>query len=214
MTKPTTPAVPTPPSNSTLAQVEDVRLDSLPRKFNGVEMTDVPIPSAAPLGDLAGNRAARQAQPEAAPAASPLSEAESSGLSEAESYSLGTASADTDHTPQPLGTEPLNSLKEDWQLRTNDQGFACGVGLSIEPCPVTTRLKMTLHSVCELQSSPDDPLTRCTFGAVYSPNPTEEDGVFGKYTPFGSLSYNVRSDIAEGLEVGEAYYVDITKVPA
>lgn len=79
----------------------------------------------------------------------------------------------------------------------------------------TTRLKMTLHSVTPVEgTASDDPLTRCTFGAVYSPNPTEEDGVFGKYTPFGSLTYNVRSDIAEGLQVGTAYYVDITQVPA
>lgn len=78
----------------------------------------------------------------------------------------------------------------------------------------TTRLKMTLHSLTKLDGDADNPLTRCTFGAVYSANPTEEDGVFGKYTPYGSLSYNVRSDIAAHLEEGEAYYVDITKVPS
>lgn len=38
--------------------------------------------------------------------------------------------------------------------------------------------------------------------------------MFGKYTPYGSLSYNVRSDIAAHLEEGEAYYIDITKVPS
>lgn len=78
----------------------------------------------------------------------------------------------------------------------------------------TTRLKMTLQAVSDIPGDADNPLTRCTFGAVYSPNPTEEDGIFGKYTPFGQLTYNVRSDIAEGLEVGQAYYVDITKVPS
>ncbi|AUM59713.1 hypothetical protein HOS55_gp111 [Pseudomonas phage PMBT3] len=78
----------------------------------------------------------------------------------------------------------------------------------------TTRLKMTLQALSDIPGDADNPLTRCTFGAVYSPNPTEEDGVFGKYTPFGQLTYNVRSDIAEGLEVGQAYYVDITKVPS
>lgn len=78
----------------------------------------------------------------------------------------------------------------------------------------TTRLKMTLQALSDIPGDADNPLTRCTLGAVYSPNPTEEDGVFGKYTPFGQLTYNVRSDIAEGLEVGQAYYVDITKVPS
>jgi hypothetical protein len=89
----------------------------------------------------------------------------------------------------------------------------CGMGLHIEPATPrrTTRLKMTLHSLTPNVGSADDPLTRCTFGAVYSPNPTEEDGVFGKYTPYGSLSYNVRSDIAAHLEQGKAYYVDITE---
>jgi hypothetical protein len=78
--------------------------------------------------------------------------------------------------------------------------------------PRTTRLKMTLHAVAPVEGDADNPLTRCTFGAVYSPNPTEEDGVFGKYTPYGCLTYNVRSDIAQGLQVGQAYYVDITPV--
>ena len=77
-----------------------------------------------------------------------------------------------------------------------------------------TRLKMTLQSVVDLPGDADNPLTRCTFGAVYSPNPTDEDGVFGKYTPYGSLSYNVRSDLTKALEVGAAYYVDIQKVPS
>lgn len=77
-----------------------------------------------------------------------------------------------------------------------------------------TRLKMTLQSVVDLPGDADNPLTRCTFGAVYSPNPTEEDGVFGKYTPYGQLSYNVRSDLTKALEVGAAYYVDIQKVPS
>lgn len=86
-------------------------------------------------------------------------------------------------------------------------------GLQIQPgrSRLTTRLKMTLHSLVPNIGSADDPLTRCTFGAVYSSNPTEEDGVFGKYTPYGSLSYNVRSDIAAHLVPGKAYYVDISE---
>lgn len=79
--------------------------------------------------------------------------------------------------------------------------------------PRVTRLKMTLHSAVELQSSGHDPLTRCTFGAVYSPNPSEEDHVYGNATPYGALSYNVRSELAADLVVGQAYYVDIHPVP-
>ena len=77
------------------------------------------------------------------------------------------------------------------------------------PARMVTRLKMTLHSLTPLNTAADDPLTRCTFGAVYSSNPTEEDAVYGKYTPYGSLSYNVRSDIAAHLVEGKAYYIDI-----
>ena len=77
-----------------------------------------------------------------------------------------------------------------------------------------TRLKMTLHNVEPLTSSGHSPLTRCTFGAVYSATPGEEDKVYGDATPYGSLSYNVRSELATALEVGAAYYIDIQKVPS
>ncbi|QBJ04446.1 hypothetical protein HOV23_gp127 [Pseudomonas phage Lana] len=80
-------------------------------------------------------------------------------------------------------------------------------------CQRTTRLKMTLHYLDVLPGDADNPLTRCTFGAVYSKDKTEEDYVFGKYTPYGNLSYNVRSDLAEHLVVGQAYYIDIHAVP-
>lgn len=79
--------------------------------------------------------------------------------------------------------------------------------------PRVTRLKMTLHYLDAVPGDADNPLTRCTFGAVYSKEKTEEDYVFGKYTPYGNLSYNVRSDLAEHLVVGQAYYVDIHPVP-
>lgn len=127
---------------------------------------------------------------------------------------LGTAPADTDHTPRPIGTAPADADHTPHPFAVvNENGLICGI--RIEPGEPTTRLKMTLHAVTPVEgTASDDPLTRCTFGAVYSPNPTEEDGVFGKYTPFGSLTYNVRSDLAEKLEVGQAYYVDITKVPS
>jgi len=118
-------------------------------------------------------------------------------------------------TPQPLGpchisepriasltlpqAEPANPAPPEEYLKP-----ATGT-----PGRRVTRLKMTLHSVMELNTSSDDPLTRCTFGAVYSSNPTEEDAVYGKYTPYGTLTYNVRSDIAANLVQGQAYYIDI-----
>lgn len=74
-----------------------------------------------------------------------------------------------------------------------------------------TRLKMTLHNVSVLENPA---LTRCTFGAVYSSTPGEEDKVYGDATPYGALSYNVRSELAEALEVGAAYFIDIQKVPS
>ena len=167
------------PETGTLAKIEDIALTDLPKKFNGVEMTEVNIPSSAAIDSnvpVVGGVGALN-------------------LSAAEAYAL---------TQEKVVAEDQAIVDEQDAVHRAEQ-FAAPVK--------TTRLKMTLHSVCELQSSPDDPLTRCTFGAVYSPNPTEEDGVFGKYTPFGSLTYNVRSDIAEGLQVGTAYYVDITQVP-
>lgn len=169
------------PETGTLDKIEDIALTDLPRKFNGVEMTEVNIPTSAPIDSnvpVVGGVGALQ-----------LSAAEAYALTQekvvAEDQAIVDAQ-DAASAAEPIG-EPLR----------------------------TTRLKMTLHAVTPVEgAAADDPLTRCTFGAVYSPNPTEEDGVFGKYTPYGSLTYNVRSDVAEHLEVGEAYYVDITKVPA
>lgn len=131
---------------------------------------------------------------------------------------LGTAPANADHTPKPIGTASAQAdntarpLTRPFEI--DDKGRCKGMGLHVEQGVPTTRLKMTLQGLSDIPGDADNPLTRCTFGAVYSPNPTEEDGVFGKYTPFGALTYNVRSDIAQGLEVGKAYYVDITEVPS
>ena len=118
------------------------------------------------------------------------------GLSQAESYALAQAQI----------VQADQAIVDEQDAKHAPRQFARGIH--------TTRLKMTLHSLTKLDGDADNPLTRCTFGAVYSANPTEEDGVFGKYTPYGSLSYNVRSDIAAHLEEGEAYYIDITKVPS
>ena len=157
-------------------------LAKIVEKFNGVEMTDVPIPRAAALDDhVSPVRAARR---------------ERQDLSHAEAYAIDQAKV----------VAADQAVVDEQDAKSQAVQFA-------EPVR-TTRLKMTLHSLTKLEGDADNPLTRCTFGAVYSANPTEEDGVFGKYTPYGSLSYNVRSDIAAHLEEGEAYYVDITKVPS
>ena len=121
---------------------------------------------------------------------------EREGLSQAESYALAQAQV----------VQADQAVVDAQDAKHAPRQFARGIH--------TTRLKMTLHSLTKLDGDADNPLTRCTFGAVYSANPSEEDGVFGKYTPYGSLSYNVRSDIAAHLEEGEAYYIDITKVPS
>jgi hypothetical protein len=75
------------------------------------------------------------------------------------------------------------------------------------------RAKLTLHDVTDLPGDEDNPLSRLTFGAVYSADETNEDNVFGKATPYASYSLNVRRDLAAHLEPGAAYYVDIQKVP-
>lgn len=174
------------PETGTLAKIEDIALTDLPKKFNGVEMTEVSIPNSAPIDSnvpVVGGVGALN-------------------LSAAEAYAL---------TQEKVVAEDQAIVDEQDAVHHAEQ-FAAPVK--------TTRLKMTLHSVTPIVPTPtvgdgeENPLTRCTFGAVYSPNPTEEDGVFGKATPFGSLTYNVRADVAEGLQVGTAYYVDITQVPA
>lgn len=166
--------------------VDDIALKDLPRKFNGVEMTEVSIPNSAPIDSNV-------------PVVGGVG---ALNLSAAEAYAL---------TQEKVVAEDQAIVDEQDAVHRAEQ-FAAPVK--------TTRLKMTLHSVTPIVPTPtvgdgeENPLTRCTFGAVYSPNPTEEDGVFGKATPFGSLTYNVRADVAEGLQVGTAYYVDITQVPA
>lgn len=183
------------PETGTLAKIEDIALTDLPKKFNGVEMTEVNIPSSAAIDSnvpVVGGVGAL-----GSPRDLGIGDRSALQLSAAEAYAL---------TQEKVVAEDQAIVDEQDAVHRAEQ-FAAPVK--------TTRLKMTLHSVTPVEgTASDDPLTRCTFGAVYSPNPTEEDGVFGKYTPFGSLTYNVRSDIAEGLQVGTAYYVDITQVPA
>lgn len=74
-----------------------------------------------------------------------------------------------------------------------------------------SRCKMTLHGKTAVPGTGEDnPLTRLTFGAVYSADPSSEDAIYGKYTPYGSLDVNVATDRTAHLEVGKAYYVDIS----
>lgn len=74
---------------------------------------------------------------------------------------------------------------------------------------LTMRCKLILNDKSEVPSE-DNPLTRLTFGAVYSQDPSSEDSIYGKYTPMAHFSLNVRATNAEHLEVGKAYYVDIS----
>lgn len=188
------------PETGTLAKIEDIALTDLPKKFNGVEMTEVSIPHSAPIDSnvpVVGSVGAM-----GSPKDLGIGDTSALKLSAAEAYAL---------TQEKVVAEDQAIVDEQDAVHRAEQ-FAAPTK--------TTRLKMTLHSVTPIVPTPtvgegeENPLTRCTFGAVYSPNPTEEDGVFGKATPFGSLTYNVRADVAEGLQVGTAYYVDITQVPA
>lgn len=120
-----------------------------------------------------------------------------------EAPALAPAEPAPEVQPVTAATDALDNQVDKTQMRT-PLFFAHRV----------TRLKMTLNYLDPVPGDIDNPLTRCTFGAVYSKEKTEEDYVFGKYTPYGNLSYNVRSDLAEHLEVGAAYYIDIQKVPS
>lgn len=166
---------------------EDVSaLQKIASKFEGVEMTEMVIPTAAALEEahpgvvFAGSAPAPAAAPQDPPK-TPVQDA------------FGTAQAQTISQSEARERAAVPGMR-----------FAHSV----------TRLKMTLHNVTPLESSGQSPLTRCTFGAVYSQTPGEEDKVYGDATPYGTLSYNVRSELAEALEVGAAYYIDIQKVPS
>lgn len=71
----------------------------------------------------------------------------------------------------------------------------------------TTRLKMNLRAVSNVAGSE---LCRVNLGAVYSADPSSDSYIFGKYTPYGELSFNVIPEVAEKLVVGQDYYVDLT----
>lgn len=159
------------------------------------------------------------------------------GLSDAEAYALDKRDVATpvmEDVPLPqsealpavvfTGEAPALAPADDAPKTPVQDAFGSAADQKATPPPAkrqaavgmhfaqrVTRLKMTLHSVAPLVNPA---LTRCTFGAVYSATPGEEDKVYGDATPYGELSYNVRSDLAAALEVGAAYYIDIQKVPS
>jgi len=163
--------------NSTLARVTE--------RFNGVEMTEVPIPSSEALGAqpavvYTGEAPAFAAQPQPDPA------------------------------PKTPAQDAFGTAAEQQSIPPAKRRAAVGLHFANR----ITRLKMTLHGVEQLPGDESNPLTRCSFGAVYSADEMNEDSVYGKATPYANLQYNVRSDLAAGMEVGAAYYIDVQKVPS
>ena len=74
------------------------------------------------------------------------------------------------------------------------------------------RCKMICHSVIPNEHS-NGRLCTVSLGAVYSPNPAEEDFIYGKATPYGDFRAGIITEVAENMQVGKAYYVDIELVP-
>lgn len=75
------------------------------------------------------------------------------------------------------------------------------------------QLKMQCNGVSTGIGNGDNPLTGVNLAAVCTQNPDSSDFVYGKYTPQGNLNFNVVPEIAEGLEVGRKYLVDIYLAP-
>ncbi|ULL06604.1 hypothetical protein JNO42_06185 [Pseudomonas putida] len=71
------------------------------------------------------------------------------------------------------------------------------------------RCKMICHEVTPNEHSQGQ-LCTVQFGAVYSSDPATEDSIYGKYTPYGHFRAGIVTAVAEKLEVGKAYYVDIS----
>ena len=74
------------------------------------------------------------------------------------------------------------------------------------------RCKMICHAVTPNEHS-NGRLCTVSLGAVYSPNPAEEDFIYGKATPYGDFRAGIITEVAEKMQVGKAYYVDIELVP-
>lgn len=77
------------------------------------------------------------------------------------------------------------------------------------------RCKMICHNVGEPQGY-SDKMCSVQFGAVWSPDsgkPDDENAIFGKYTPSGSITLTLVPEVAQNLKVGQAYYVDFSEAP-
>lgn len=74
----------------------------------------------------------------------------------------------------------------------------------------TIRCKMICHHVAYNQYN--EGMSNVRFGAVYSEDtgkPDDENAIFGKLTPFGEFNLSMVNEVAEKLEIGKPYYVDI-----
>lgn len=74
------------------------------------------------------------------------------------------------------------------------------------------RCKMICHSVVPNEHS-GGRLCTVSLGAVYSPNPADEDFIYGKATPYGDFRAGIITEVAEKMQVGKAYHVDIELAP-
>lgn len=49
-----------------------------------------------------------------------------------------------------------------------------------------------------------------SLGRSITPVKDTEDYIYGKYTPYGIFRAGIVTEVAEKMDVGKAYYVDIT----
>lgn len=77
------------------------------------------------------------------------------------------------------------------------------------------RCKFTLHSIKETETNDrSQPVSWYLEFRPVSPELSEENAMFGKYTPSATFDMNVYNKRAiEGLEAGQDYYVDVTPAP-
>lgn len=74
------------------------------------------------------------------------------------------------------------------------------------------RCKMICHAVTPNEHSRGE-LCTVNLGAVYSQNPATEDFIYGKATPYGEVRVGIITEVAQKMQVGKAYYVDLELVP-
>ncbi len=70
------------------------------------------------------------------------------------------------------------------------------------------RCKMICHEVTPNPYSQGELFT-VRLGAVYSSEPDTEDAIYGKATPYGEFRAGIVTEVAEKMEIGKTYYVDI-----